>query len=335
VKLTNRVPSRSGAWGAGESRSERLRGRMVRPRSGRRASGCDAREGTVMSTRARAGMILALPLLLAALALVASKPSRAVTLDFEDLGASLPIDGNAFYDGRSAYDPGDADATDFSTGGATFNNEYTDFGGGCCWQGFAYSQTTDTTTSGPGNQYSAVTGGGVGGSATYAVGFTGGVEGVDRISLVRFDGDVTLSGVWITNTTWAARSMLDGDGFAKQFGGVTGHDPDFLSLSITGLDAGGLPTGSVEFLLADYRFEDDALDYVVLDWTFVDLSSLGGVRALDFVIASSDTAFGFVNTPAYFALDDLQIVPEPGTGVLAAAGLVLLGARGRRRVRRA
>ena len=78
--------------------------------------------------------------------LVAPLAAGAVTIDFEDVGANLPIGGNFFYDGRSAP-PG---ASDFVSGGATFHDDFTDFGGGtCCWQGFAYSQTTDTTTAGP------------------------------------------------------------------------------------------------------------------------------------------------------------------------------------------
>jgi hypothetical protein len=37
--------------------------------------------------------------------------------------------------------------------------------------------------------------------------------------------------------TYAALSMRDGDGFAKQFGGASGDDPDYFLLTITGRDA--------------------------------------------------------------------------------------------------
>jgi len=265
----------------------------------------------------------------AALLLSLSAGARAATVDFEDLGANLPIDGNDFYDGRSAFDPADQHASDFSSQGATFHNDFDDFGGGCCWQGWAYSQTMDTTTSGPGNQYSAFPGSGVDGSATYGVAYTGGVEGTTA-TRISFAQERSITGGWFTNTTWAALSMLNGDSFAKQFGGASGSDPDFFSLTISGFDAGGAPTGAVEFLLADYRFGDDALDYVIDEWTWVDLSALGAVKDVDFSIASSDTAFGYVNTPAYFAMDGLMIVPEPASGALLALGLIGLGVTARK-----
>lgn len=256
-------------------------------------------------------------------------PAGAATLDFEDLGQNLPIGPNDFYDGRSAYDPNDEDATDFSSQGATFNNDFDDFGGGCCWQGWSYSQTDDTGTSGPGNQYSAIPGAGVGGSATYGVGFAGGVVGTTGLVTITLDQASTVSGAWITNTTWGALAMLQGDDFAKQFGGASGTDPDFFALTISGYDTSGSLTGAIEFLLADYRFEDDSEDYVVVDWTFVDLSGLGVVETLDFTLESSDTDFGFINTPSYFALDDLVIVPEPASGSLLLLGLGALGLRER------
>lgn len=267
-----------------------------------------------------------------AFAMALAAPAAAAMLDFEDLGANLPIadpdtgDPELFYNGFSAQRSGDP--TDFASQGASFNNEFSDFGGGCCWQGFAYSQTTDASTPGFANQYSAIAGSGASGSATYGVAYTGGAVGVQGlVSRIAFAEPVSLLGVALTNTTYTALSMRDGDGFAKKFGGANGDDPDFFTLTITGRDTLGLATGSAIFDLADYRFADNALDYIVTDWTFVDLSGLGSVAALEFELDSSDQSFGFLNTPSYFALDELSFVPEPGSAGLLALGLALLGRR--------
>lgn len=261
--------------------------------------------------RLLASFALCLPALLPASA-------KSTVIDFEALGAALPTAGPGYYDGADG-------AGDFATQGAYFANSYS----AGFWQAFAYSQHGDSVTPGFGNQWSAFPGSGAGGSTTFALGFQGfGAAGEPRI---QFDAERTLLGARLANTTYAALSMRDGDAFAKAFGGVTGTDPDFLLLRILGYDAGGNSTGSVDFYLADYRFADSAQDYIVDDWRFVDLSGLGGVQSLRFAIEGSDVGSFGLNTPAYFALDDLQLIPEPGSLGLVAMGLALLAwARPRR-----
>ena len=95
--------------------------------------------------------------------------------------------------------------------------------------GWAYSQTTDTTTPGFGNQYSAIPGAGASSSATYGVAFTGGGGAQAATSRITFDQPVSLLGAALTNTTYAALSMRDGDAFAKKFGGASGSDPDYFT----------------------------------------------------------------------------------------------------------
>jgi len=253
-------------------------------------------------------------------ALLASiaRESLAVTSTFDD----LPLAPNSFY-----YPASD---TPFTSGAARFNHDYSNFGATCCWEGWSYSNVTDQTTPGFTNQYSAYATPGGGGlsSANYGVAFVGLAAPV-----VSFDTPGTVAEAYFTNTTYAALSMLNGDPFAKKFGGASGSDPDFFKLTITGRTAAGAATGAVDFFLADYRFANNSQDYVVADWTFVDLSSLGTVSRLEFSLDSSDIgAFG-INTPAYFAMDNLSItlVPEPSSAVLLLAGLaatLLIARRG-------
>ena len=211
------------------------------------------------------------------------------------------------------------------TANAGFNSGFANFSH-AEYNGFAYSKETDTTTAGFMNQYSAFTGGGADGSASYAIACTGyGSTAITYTGLT----DLTGTGASITNTTYAALSMQQGDSFAKKFGGASGNDEDWFKLTITG-SANGVQTGTVDFYLADFRDANNANDYIIDDWTFVDFSALGTVDKLEFTMSSSDNhpIFG-MNTPAYFAIDNVP-VPEPSAVLSVVAGLGLALRRRRR-----
>ncbi len=191
----------------------------------------------------------------------------------------------------------------FSSDRAKFSNAYSLDSGS--WTGWAYSSETDATTAGFMNQFSAIAGSGDNDSKTYGVGF------FDQSNFyppptIELPADAgSLSSVQITNTTYAALSMKNGDSFSKKFGGASGSDPDWLLLKIHGADASGASIGVIDFYLADYRSENVANDYIIETWTSVDLSSLSGARSLSFTLSSSDVGTFGMNTPAYFALDNL------------------------------
>jgi len=196
------------------------------------------------------------------------------------------------------------------SGNALFHNNYDPEW--MSWDGFAVSSHTDTETPGFMNDLSAITGGGAYGSAAYAVGYASGFAPAPPALEILDAGDagVVLKGLFITNTTYAYLSMLNGDDFSKKFGGEDGADEDWFMLTIHGLGPGGGETGTVDFYLADFRAAEPAGDYIVDQWTWVDLTSLGPVTGLGFTLASTDTGDWGINTPAYFALDDLNRV-EP------------------------
>lgn len=246
--------------------------------------------------------------------------AEAVVVDFEDVGQSLAA--------HSCWNGADQSG-DFTSGGLRFNNNYNSTWGS--WDGWAYSNMTDTTTAGYENQCSAYAGHGHAGSATYGVFYQGYGEpaSIDNIPTGR------LLGAYVANTTYAALSMRDGDSFAKKFGGTEGNDPDWFLLTVTGKNADGQAVGTADFYLADYRFAENGLDYLLSDWAWMDLSRLGaaGATRLEFGLSSSDSGAWGMNTPAYFAMDDLILsdnvapAPEPATLLLAGMALGLWGLR--------
>ena len=197
----------------------------------------------------------------------------------------------------------------FKSRNAHFKNAYNAAWGS--WAGFAYSRVNDTNTAGYGNQYAVWTPGtGVGGGGNYAVVYDDGVWG--NSDVITLPAPATVHGFYVNNTTYAALSMRDGDMFAKKFGGATGDDPDWFKLTITGKNEAGATVGTVDFYLADFQFTDNAFDYLLDGWTWVDLSTLGNaVKTLEFTLSSSDNGMWGMNTPAYFALDNLLFSTRP------------------------
>jgi hypothetical protein len=98
----------------------------------------------------------------------------------------------------------------------------------------------------------------------------------------------------------------NGDGFAKPFGGDDGNDEDWFKLTAEGFDKDGETTGTVDFYMADYRFENNTKDYIVKDWEWMDLSSLGTVTKVQFTMTSTDVGGNGMNTPAYFCMDNIN-----------------------------
>lgn len=189
----------------------------------------------------------------------------------------------------------------FSSGRIMLENQYSEEFGS--WSGFAISTMTDTLTPGFNNQYSSIAGRGAEGSQTYAVSY---VLGSSSIYTSGMGKGREVEGCFITNTTFSYLSMANGDQFAKKFGGPSGDDPDFFRLKVEGFLNGELKEDSVIFYLADFRFDDNSMDYIVDSWSYVDLSPIGKVDSLWFSLASSDNGSFGMNTPAYFCIDEIE-----------------------------
>lgn len=207
----------------------------------------------------------------------------------------------------NSYWNGSDNSGGFTSNIAFFPNSFTDWGGGMTsWHGFAYSNMLDTLTQDFTNQYSTYAGVQPLNSTIFGISY----NSIDWMTnevipnFVEFGYDIYPLSIDITNTTYAALSMLNGDAYSKKFGGQSGDDPDWFKLTITGYLDNNV-TGSVDFYLADYRFQDNQLDYIVKNWTTVDLSPLNKADKISFLLSSSDTGMFGMNTPAYFCFDNI------------------------------
>ncbi len=196
----------------------------------------------------------------------------------------------------SSYYNGSDGAGGFSSGDFWFPLDYNSSWDS--WSGFSLSNMKDTITPGYENQYSAIAGGGAGGSEKYVTAYVAGALNLTMTT------PMEVSGFFITNTTYAYLAIRDGSDWTKKFGGTDGSDPDYFRLLVWGTDRDGLFTDTIDFYLADFRSEDPEADFIIKKWEWLDLKSLGLVRALNFSLESSDIGEYGMNTPAYFCFDD-------------------------------
>lgn len=228
--------------------------------------------------------------------------SQSIKMTFESL--NLPID--TFWNGS---DLSGAYLEPIPLLGDTFiaHNSYDTAWGGYWSGGIAVSTMSDDTTENFTNLYSSIAASGYN-SSSYGV-----VSGADTATIsttVMLWGDYQrFMSMYVSNATYTYYSMLNGDAFAKKFGGSTGNDPDYLFIRF--YFYGGFPKQHVDFYLADFRNEDNSQDYILDDWVYVDFNDYPNSEhygpSIKMQLFSSDTgAFG-MNTPAFFCIDNLEI----------------------------
>ncbi len=232
--------------------------------------------------------------------LLSIQNSNAQFADFENL--TLPAE--SYWDGSdlSGTHNNGTFYSEFVTGDITFPNVFdTTFGMPGYWlEGFAFSNKTDSVTSGFGNLYSARAGSGANGSSNYGISTNNSSMKINNLS-----GYNSLQ-IGITNSAYAYYSMKDGDAFAKKFGGATGNDPDWFKVTIKAFSNGNFQD-STDFFLADFRFSNNAQDYILKDWGYALIITSNPIDSVFFELSSSDVGTWGMNTPAFFALDELTL----------------------------
>ncbi len=265
------------------------------------------------------GVAMRLALVLAIVGVACNWCRADITVGFEELNVftgNNPAGGGQFYNGNAGT--GVSNSVGWSSQGVFFNNTFTNWGGGFeSWRGWAYSNVSAPNTPGFSNQYAARPGNGAAGSSQYALAYGSG-------AFFNLPTNSVIESISLANTSYTYFSMQQGDAYAKKFGGDSGDDLDFFSVTLhgfSGLGRTGSVLGSIEVMLADFRFSDNSLDFILDSWTDVNLSSLAGARSLSLEFKSSDMGTFGINTPVYVAMDNLRFsaVPEPSSLALVAA----------------
>jgi hypothetical protein len=188
-------------------------------------------------------------------------------------------------------------------------------GGEGFWSGFAYSNLSSLNGTYDHDQFASTSLTGMDGDSTnYAVAFNasdwmgGTYDPIPSVLTLTDGNEASFSGFYINNNEMAYITMRDGTIYNKKFGGESGNDPDWFRVKIWGIRADNTTTEPIYHYLADFRFENNSLDYITNSWKWVDLQSLGMVKELQFVMESTDSGDFGINTPAYFVMDNLTIL---------------------------
>ena len=214
-------------------------------------------------------------------------------------GSPLAATFENLLDDEDSYWDGSDGSGSFISGGYRFDNTYKEYEYGDYYYGFAYSNRTSSDfTTYAADRFNSCAGGG----AEDTPGFS--VFKMDRsypmgVEVFGSDDGEDVTGFYITNAASTYEAMQNGTDLARHFG-----KGDWLKVTVTGFDAEGEETGTVDFYLADFR--DPNAAYIVETWRWVDLTELGKVKRLVFTMSGSDVnPWGSMNTPDYFCMDNL------------------------------
>lgn len=226
-----------------------------------------------------------------------------IVADFED----LYLASETYWQGPDGNTDTNMESKFYSGTYAFSNTYYPDWN---YWGGYAYSNVTSTSFD-PAKfetqQFRSVVGHGAGNTANYAVVYTMGAR--TDINFTHTTTADVIPGVYLTNAAYTYHSIMNGDSFM----GTAFAEGDWFKLIFKGTTTDGTTT-TKEIYLADYRSANISERFVVTDWKWYDLSSLGLITKLSVTVDGSRKSNSGLTIPAYFCMDKLGAEQEITTG---------------------
>lgn len=143
----------------------------------------------------------------------------------------------------------------------------------------------------------------------YLVAFANSMFAQHPAELLMADGlDHEAVGVYMSLNSYTYYAVADGDSYARAF-----SDGDSYTVTVHGVDSND-EEKTIEVRLASF---DNGDLTATRGWKYVDLSPLGRVNTIWFSVKSTDSGTFGDNTPSYFCIDKLSVMPadEPTLGV--------------------
>jgi hypothetical protein len=186
--------------------------------------------------------------------------------------------------------------------------------GGYYWDGFTICKSSYNATGGLEHQWSNMAGGGVNVTADgvsvdpekpYVIAFWSWFYEDPSLTIMFDDGNAyDVKGMYINNTPYAYYCCAEGNSFARPLN----QEGDYFKVIAHGVHEDDSES-TIEFELCGFH---NGQFSGITDWTWWDMSELGKVVKIYFTMESTDTGDYGMNTPAYFAMDQLTVTtPDP------------------------
>lgn len=181
--------------------------------------------------------------------------------------------------------------------------DYTELGYGIIYSGNVVSNKTSKTYEGDYDNDKCITG-----KAHSGNNFVVWTTSYSNLGMIVLPERAQVPGFYVNNTPWVVDAILNGDGMSQDGDeiGLPFGANDYFTLEIYGLLVNEKAEKEEDQVKVAGKIEFDLArgTSYVQDWTYVALSKLGEVDAIQFNLVGSKHNASGLTTPAYFCYDD-------------------------------